>query len=107
MIRSKLFRTERPDWAWNALTKIFEDTLLLANQLRTDIYGRVQKCRRLEELLNLHNELTKAVNNIDLLLMPEIKFQKPPIKGTKNIIPIKNLYELASEGQKQKHVAQT
>lgn len=107
MIKSKLFTTKQPEWNWYEFIHLVEDTQRLAKDLKTDFYSRVKKCRNFRELQNLHDKLTEAENRINLLLVPKIKFSKPPIDGTENIVPIQNLYELTKEGQQQQHCVST
>lgn len=104
LLTSRLVTNNNEDLNWNSLKNTINDTVRIAGILGIeDIIRRIGNCRNFIEVHKLHDRLTDRLNVLEVNNMPDIAYPDPPIRGTRIVIPIKCIKELALEGRSQKH----
>jgi len=87
---------------------LIKDVISMAEDLQIQNIEKVLcQIHDLRTLENLHDRWARKLNESNFEHLKEIKFPQPPKRGTEDIIPIENAYELAIEGQTQSHCVRT
>jgi hypothetical protein len=104
LVTAKIIQKYGAQWCWKEFNMIFNDTLNMANNLGiVDIMNRIRQCKDLRQLILLHDKFSLEINKKKCSEIDFIEYEKPPIEGNSNIVPIINNHELHKEGGLQKH----
>ena len=101
---SKLIQKFGSGWCWKDFNIKFKDTLNMAADLgHRDIMARINSCKGIPQLTNIHDKLAAEINDKTWEDLPLVEYCKPPINGTSFIVPITNNHDLHWEGREQSH----
>lgn len=92
------------NWSWMRVEMLIRDTQSMGEQLAVlNIAERIMRCKTLQALSALHEQMIKQLNERKMQSIPQYTFPPPPLPDSASIQAIQDNHALMQEGRSQHH----